>query len=131
MSTLLNGDPILEQAYEKYQQFNRDEKLRALDEAHQRYLHDLATDIEAAHEKGIVIGFEKGEAIGIEKGEVIGEAKGEAKAILRTLTRRFNTVSNTLENKLFVMTNLDELERLADFAYDCETLAEFENALSK
>ena len=29
-------------------QFNQDERLRAIDEAHQRYLHDLATDIEEA-----------------------------------------------------------------------------------
>ncbi|MGL4594890.1 MAG: hypothetical protein ACRCUY_09200, partial [Thermoguttaceae bacterium] len=45
--------PVVEQAYEKYRQFNRDERLRSLDEAHQRFLHDLATDIEEAHEKGI------------------------------------------------------------------------------
>jgi len=32
--------------------FNQDERLRAIDEAHQRYLHDLATDIEEAHERG-------------------------------------------------------------------------------
>lgn len=53
MSEILHGYPELEQAYGKYQQFNSDEKLRALDEAHQRFLHDLATDIEAAHDKGV------------------------------------------------------------------------------
>lgn len=52
MSTILKDHPALEQAYEKYKQFNNDERLRALDEAHQRFLHDLATDIEAAHNKG-------------------------------------------------------------------------------
>jgi len=44
------------QAYEKFLQFNRDERLRALDEAHQKFLHDRATDIEASHIKGIAKG---------------------------------------------------------------------------
>ena len=48
MTALLQGQPVVGQAYEKYQQFNRDERLRALDEAHQRYLHDHATDMEEA-----------------------------------------------------------------------------------
>lgn len=52
MSALLNGHPELEQAYGKFRQFNQDERLRALDEAHQIFLHDLATDIENAHNKG-------------------------------------------------------------------------------
>ena len=37
-------------------QFNQDERLRAIDEAHQRYLHDLATDIEEAREEGKIEG---------------------------------------------------------------------------
>jgi predicted transposase/invertase (TIGR01784 family) len=52
MTTLLQGQPVVQQAYEKYRQFNQDARLRALDEAHQRFLHDHATDIEEAHEKG-------------------------------------------------------------------------------
>ena len=59
MSTLLKDQPVVQQAYGKYQQFNRDERLRALDEAHQRFLHDHATDLEEAHEKGIVVGVDK------------------------------------------------------------------------
>jgi len=51
MSALLHDQTIVTQAYEKYQQFNRDAKLRALDEAHQRFLHDHATDIEEAQIK--------------------------------------------------------------------------------
>ena len=46
--SLLQDHPPVTEAYGKYRQFNQDERLRAIDEAHQRYLHDLATDIEAA-----------------------------------------------------------------------------------
>jgi predicted transposase/invertase (TIGR01784 family) len=59
MTALLQDQPAVQQAYGKYQQFNRDERLRALDEAHQRFLHDHATDIEEAHDKGIVIGVDR------------------------------------------------------------------------
>jgi len=54
MTTLLQGQPVVQQAYGKYQQFNHDERLRALDEAHQQYLHDQATDREEAYDKGRV-----------------------------------------------------------------------------
>lgn len=60
MSTLLQDHSVVGQTYEKYLQLNRDEKLRALDETHQRFLHDLATDVEKAHEKGVAIGVDKG-----------------------------------------------------------------------
>jgi len=52
MSTSLQGQPIVGQAYEKFQHFNRDEKLHALDEAHQRFLHTQAADMDEAHKKG-------------------------------------------------------------------------------
>ena len=48
MTTVLQDHPPVTEAYRKYQQFNQDERLRALDEAHQRYLHDWATDMEEA-----------------------------------------------------------------------------------
>jgi predicted transposase/invertase (TIGR01784 family) len=51
MTTLLQDHPTVGQAYGKYRQFNQDERLRAIDEAHERYLHDLATDIEEAQER--------------------------------------------------------------------------------
>jgi predicted transposase/invertase (TIGR01784 family) len=52
MSTLLKDQPLVQQAYGQFRRFNQDERLRALDEAHQRFLHDHATDIEEAHDKG-------------------------------------------------------------------------------
>jgi len=114
MSTLLNGHPIVELAYEKYQEFNHDERLRALDEAHQWFLHDLATDIEAAHEKGRGEGREK-----------------MFETLLRILTRNFGEVSPFVREKLHVIHDLDLLGQLADVALDCQSLAEFEEALSK
>ena len=63
MTALLQDQPIVQQAYGQYRQFNQDARMRALDEAHQRFLHDQATDREEAHEKGkgegIVIGVDR------------------------------------------------------------------------
>ena len=64
MSTLLQDQPMVGLAYEKYQQLNQDARMRALDDAHQRYLHDVATDIEEAHEKGKSEGRVKGRVEG-------------------------------------------------------------------
>jgi len=75
MTALLQGQPVVGQAYERYQQFNRDERLRALDEAHQRYLHDHATDMEEAHNKGKGEGRIEGKAE--EKVEIARNMKSE------------------------------------------------------
>jgi len=52
MTTLLQDQPIVTQAYKKFLRFNQNENLRSLDAAHHLFLHDLATDVEEAHEKG-------------------------------------------------------------------------------
>ncbi len=61
MTALLNGFPQVEQAYEQYRQFNQDEQLRALDDAHQIFLHDIATDMENAKTEGRAEGRAEGE----------------------------------------------------------------------
>ena len=56
MTTLLKDQPVVMEAYGKYKQFNQDERLRALDEAHQRFLNDQASDLaEARKERDIEI----------------------------------------------------------------------------
>jgi len=50
MTTLLQDQPVVQQAYGKYQQFNRDERMRAIDEAHQRFLNDQASDLAEARD---------------------------------------------------------------------------------
>jgi predicted transposase/invertase (TIGR01784 family) len=60
MTALLQDQPVVQQAYGQYRQFNQDARMRALDEAHQLFLHDRATDIEEAHEKGEFKGIAKG-----------------------------------------------------------------------
>ena len=130
MSTLLNGHPIIEQAYGKYQEFNHDERLRALDEAHKRFLHDLATDIEAAHEKG----KDEGKAEGREEGreeERNNWTADKIETLLRILTKRFGDVPPPVRDKLYTIHNLDLLGEITDVALDCRSLDEFEQALGK
>jgi len=56
MATLLKDRPMVQRAYEKFKQFNQDEKLRALDEARERFLHDYATDMGLSKAEGKVEG---------------------------------------------------------------------------
>ena len=59
MTALLQDHPPVQQAYGQYRQFNQDARMRALDEAHQRFLNDQASDLAEAQEKGVVIGVDR------------------------------------------------------------------------
>ena len=110
MSTLLKDQPLVQRAYEKFKQFNRDEKLRALDESRERFLHDYATDMEVSKAKGVAE----------------GEVKGKVLAILEV---RFNKVPQEIEKVIRSMVDLIALESLVEHAKTCKSLGEFGEAL--
>ena len=58
--------------------------------------------------------MEPGFAQGIEQGAI----ERETKAILRTLTKRFQSVPRSLEAYVHAVTDLERLEHLADFALE-------------
>jgi predicted transposase/invertase (TIGR01784 family) len=72
MKTLLKGDAVLTSAYKAYQQFNADVRLRAIDDAREQYLHDVASQKVDAFREGLA------------EGEARGEARGEAKKAIET-----------------------------------------------
>lgn len=51
--------------------------------------------------------------------------------IIKILNSRFGAAPATLEKKILRMTDLDDLERLADLALACESLKEFKSAASE
>jgi hypothetical protein len=110
MLTLLKGQPVVQQAYEKYKQFNQDETLRALDESRERFLHDWVTDMEISKAEGVAEGI----------------AKGEIRA---TLKQRFGEVPQELKDAIQSMTDLVALESLLAHAENCKSLDEFGEVL--
>jgi len=66
----------------------------------------------------------------LDRGREQGAIKREAKAILRTLTKRFKAVPKPLEGQVHAIADLERLEQLADFAYDCKSLEEFAESVS-
>jgi hypothetical protein len=60
-----------------------------------------------------------------------GMEKERAAAILRTLAKRFQTVPKLLEERILAVSDLEHPGKLADFAFDRETFAEFEDFLKK
>jgi predicted transposase/invertase (TIGR01784 family) len=102
---LQSGDSAVNEAYDLFLKFNQDEELRQLEEARQQYLHDYNTEIKYA------------------------EIKRETKSVLLTLTKRFNVVPQRIEEKIRGISDLEHLEKLADYAYDCESIEEFSKAL--
>ena len=96
-----------------------------MDEAHQRFLHDHATDVEAAHEKGITIGVDKGIAIGVDKGKV--ESKIED--ILSFLEEKYVQVPESIVKSLNAINDLAVLKSLLRLSSQCSSLGEFAEAL--
>lgn len=69
------NEPTLKKAMDTLEFLSQDREARRLYEERQKYLHDEASMIEWATEKGLAEGLEKGMAEGLEKGKVEGEHK--------------------------------------------------------
>ena len=93
----------------------------------------MPTVVQRYYQKGIAKGFAEGEAKGKAEGEAKGKAEGKvqgkAEALLRILTKRFRSVPKSLEKRILAITDLERLDQLADFAFDCESLPKFTAAM--
>ena len=110
MSQIVENDPLAMEAVAELQRFSSDPAMRELERRRKLWKLEYYSGLEAAKEEG--------------------EAKGEVRAIIRTLTKRFKQQPpKALEEKLLAMTDLEQLNKLAEFAFDCDSMAEFETAL--
>ena len=69
MRTILE-DRAISKAHEAYTVFTADDRMRALYESRQKWLHDVATREEAAREEGMEKGLQKGREEGREEGRL-------------------------------------------------------------
>ena len=97
-------DPAIQQALELLDRFRSDPELRELN---RRRRFALLDQLNANAVK----------------------AKGKAKVIVRFLIRRFGAIPQEVENKLYALRNLEQLDRFSDFALDCNSLEEFASHL--
>ncbi|MDR3196906.1 MAG: DUF4351 domain-containing protein [Planctomycetaceae bacterium] len=74
-------------------------------------------------------GRDEGRDEGRAEGEAKGEAKGKAEMIIRILSRRLETPSESLQKKINSIREIAKLDELADFALTCVSLDEFATAL--
>jgi len=84
-----------------FKEISYDDRMRDLEEAHDKYLHDMATLREEALESGRAEGLEKGLAEGLSKGRAEGEttiAQLHAKLIAE---KRFDDLKRSCEDKVF------------------------------
>ena len=109
MNTLLEGDPMVEKAYDLYKRFNHDERMRAIADAHELFVLDYNSRSEEAEEKG--------------------EFKGMANSIITLLQDRFHHVPNAISEELNQRKDLVALQSLVVCAANCKSLAEFQDAL--
>ena len=93
------------------------DRMRDLEEAHDKYLHDMATLREEALESGRAEGLEKGLAEGLEKGLAEGLSKGRAEG---------ETTITQLHAKLIAEERFDDLKRSCeDKVFRDNLLAEY------
>ena len=105
MSSLTNNNPIIREAYEEMQRFYANPETREKARQRRQFIFDYNLGMNAS------------------------KTEGEARAILRLLTRRFGGVSQSLEEKLYSISDIEQLDRLTDLVLDSQTLEEFEESL--
>ena len=116
----MENDPLVMDAFAEFQRFSADPKMRELERRRKLWKLEYYSGLEAAKEEGKA----EGEAIGFEKGIEKG-----IETLLRILSRNFGKVPSATSNKLQAIHDLDVLGQLTDFALDCQSLDEFEQAL--
>ncbi|MDR1959332.1 MAG: DUF4351 domain-containing protein [Planctomycetaceae bacterium] len=82
-------------------------------------------------EESLYENFVKGEAKGEIRGEARGILLGKAEMIFAILTKRFKQVAPQIRKQLLTITDLEQLNKLADSAFDSESLDVFEAALEE
>jgi hypothetical protein len=73
--------------------------------------------------------LEEGYKLGHIEGRIEGRIENEIHCLLLLLSKNFGKVPESLENRLKKINNLDQLEKLLIFAFDCQSIEEFEKEL--
>ena len=110
MSNSTDNNPMIQEAYAEMQRFYANPETQEKARQRHRYLVDYN--------------------LGMISSRAEGKAEGEARTIIRFLTRRFGRVPPSLEGKLYELMDVDQLDRLFDFAQDCDSLEEFERGMA-
>ena len=88
------------------------------------------TMIKTIFEEKYEAGVAHGEATGFEKASNAW-ATDKIENVLQILTRRLGNVTPTVHDRMYTIHDLNVLGSLTEVAWDCQTLAEFEQALNK
>jgi hypothetical protein len=119
MSQLTDHNPLIKEAYEEMQRFFANPETRELARERRQFIFDFN------------LGMDASKAEGKAEGIAVGEVKGEVRTIMRQLGKRFGSVPSSIEEKLYGITDIAKLDRLADSVIDCRSLEEFQNGLAQ
>ena len=114
MSQIVDNDPLVMEAVAELQRFSSDPEMRELERRRKLWKLEYYSGLEAAVEEE----REKGRERMIE-------------TLLLILSNRLGDVPPTVNNKLHAIHDIEALGKLTRLALDCQSLAEFEAALSK
>ena len=111
------NNPGVKIAIEAYEDFTQDPELRALAERRAMFLRDNQTKLETLSEQK----WAEGKAEGLAEGAI----RGKIEILVRILTKRLGPLPEELTAKISQLSDLAEIERLADIALDVPTLDQF------
>ena len=110
-------DPGVEMAVTAYNDFTQDPDLRALAERREMFLRDNQTKLETLSEQKWAEGLAE------------GVIRGKIEILVRILTKRLGPLPEELTTKISQLSDLAEIERLADIALDVPTLDQFAESI--
>ena len=87
LEALVKGDPVMEKALTTLEFLSHDEETRLLYEARQKALHDYASAIANAEEKGLEKGRKEGRDEGRKEGRDEGRKEGVAEVATKLLAK--------------------------------------------
>lgn len=138
MKILIQDDPGLQDAIDRYEFLCQNDELREMALAHEKEERDRLGQLDYATQqgwrKGIKHGMKRGMKKGIQRGIQQGVQQGVqqgqintlSNSIFRTISRRFPGVDvSNLQNQLAEISDTEKLNSLLDSAIDCTSYEEF------
>ena len=110
---ILLKDNDIKKAHEEYLAFSRDDELREIYEAREKWIRDYNSGMNRTKKTGIAEGMAKGMA----KGEAEGKVKEKQKILIRAMNKKYR-LSEDERAFITAVQDYDKLDRAYNMAFD-------------
>jgi predicted transposase/invertase (TIGR01784 family) len=125
MAQITDNDPLVLEAQKEFHRFTSNTQMQEFERRRKLFMIDYHLGMSSSRKEGFAEGKTEGLTEGKAEGKTEGKVEGEILMMLRILKARFGSVPMELQNRLFVITDLSQLESLGIKAATCQSLDEF------